>query len=94
MKPFLTAVEVAELLHCDCGTVEDLLRRGELPGLKLGRSWIIPMDALHQCLNQMALDESEKRRKDRAPMRPLAVFVKPSERKQGRRTEPPKLPAL
>lgn len=93
-QTFLTAEEVAELLHCDPCTVENLLKRGDLPGLKLGRGWIIPFEALYQRVNQMALEEAEKRRNDRNSARPLAVLVSPSERKTGRRREPPKLPSL
>jgi len=93
-QTFLTAEEVAELLHCESRTVEDYLRRGDLPGLKFGAGWIIPSEALYQRVNQMALEEAEKRRNDRNSVRPLAVLVNPSGRSSGRRRERPKLPSL
>lgn len=94
MQPFLTAEVVAELLHCECRTVEDLLRRGDLPGFKFGNGWIIPFEALHQRVNQMALEGAEKRRQDRDSARPLAVLVNPSEGNSGRRRVRPVLPSL
>ena len=90
MRPILAVSEVAEMLQCEESTVQELLRRGELPGLKFGRAWIVPSEPLLQCLNQMALEEATKRRKDRATVRPTAVFVGSPKQKR----EPPKLPNL
>ena len=50
----LTTHEVADLLQCDVQTVENKLRRGELPGIKPGRSWMCPRAALLDALNQEA----------------------------------------
>ncbi|MBP9059965.1 MAG: helix-turn-helix domain-containing protein [Rhodoferax sp.] len=82
--------DVAELLQCEVTTVQELLRRGQLPGLKFGRAWIVPSEPLLQYLNQMALAEATQRRNDREPVRPTAVFVGNSKQKR----EPPKLPNL
>ena len=90
MQAIYSVSQVAELLLCEAATVEDLLRRGSLPGLKFGRSWIVPSEPLFLQLNQMALDQATKRRSDIAPVCPAAVFV--GNRKQKR--EPPKLPGL
>lgn len=54
MNDILTTNEVADLLQCDVTTVEDKLRRGELPGIKPGRSWMCPRVALLEVLNQQA----------------------------------------
>lgn len=54
MNDILTTDEVADLLQCDVVTVEGKLRRGELPGIKPGRSWMCPRVALLDALNQQA----------------------------------------
>lgn len=51
----LTKDQVAELLQCDAATVEDKARNGELPAVKIGRSWVFPRSALLLRLNEMAL---------------------------------------
>lgn len=58
----LDLARVAELLGCTEATIEDLLRRGDLPGVKLGRGWCIPGAALIQRLNDMATEQAEERR--------------------------------
>jgi len=54
MNDLLTTDEVADLLQCEVTTVEDKLRRGELPGVKPGRSWMVPRVALMDTLIQQA----------------------------------------
>lgn len=54
MGDILSTQEVAELLECESKTVEEKLRRGELPGVKLGRSWMCPRQALFETLNELA----------------------------------------
>jgi len=54
MNDILTTDEVADLLQCDVVTVENKLRKGELPGIKPGRSWMCPRVALMEVLNQQA----------------------------------------
>lgn len=51
----LSKEQVAALLQCDVLTVEEKCRNGELPGVKVGRSWVFPREALLQRLNEMAL---------------------------------------
>ena len=80
MKEILTAEEVAEMLLCDKETVADRLSCGVIPGLKFGRSWIIPADAFYQRLNEMALEEAAKRRAESAPVPP----AQQQPRKRGR----------
>lgn len=57
--------EVAELLACDKDTAAERLNSGDLPGLKMGRSWVIPEQALIQRMNEIALEEAAKRREER-----------------------------
>lgn len=62
-KNTLTVEQVAEMLLCDKETVAERLNRGDLPGLKFGRSWVIPTAALFQRLNDLALEEAACRKK-------------------------------
>jgi len=63
----LTTKHAAELLECSVKTVEERLRAGDLPGLKFGDGWVIPAGAFWLRLDQLALEQAEKRRKPAAP---------------------------
>ena len=45
-EKILTVAEVSEILRIGEKTIRDLLRAGELPGVKIGKAWRIPEDAL------------------------------------------------
>lgn len=79
----LTTDEVADLLQCDVETVELKLRQGELPGIKPGRSWMCPRQALLDSLNQQALANIK-------PVSRPKVAV-PNQRPGTQRTAPPSL---
>lgn len=81
-EEILTKQEVAELLDCELSTVEEKARSRELPGVKIGRSWIFPRQALLQRLNEIALARPEV-------SRPMGVIPPPKGRKG-----PPALPPL
>lgn len=66
--------QVAELLGCTEEIVAERLNQGDLPGVKFGRSWIIPADALRERLNQKAMEEARDRRE---PKRILGNRRKP-----------------
>jgi excisionase family DNA binding protein len=51
----LSKEQVAELLRCEVVTVEEKTRSGEIPAVKIGRSWVYPRAALLQRLNELAL---------------------------------------
>lgn len=53
---------VAKLLHCDPETVEIKARKGDFPGLKIGKGWIFPRAALMTRLVELALEEAALRR--------------------------------
>jgi excisionase family DNA binding protein len=55
LPPVLTAEQAAQLVDCTPESIAEAARRKELPGLKMGRSWVFPTDALLQVLNAMAL---------------------------------------
>ena len=55
MSDILTKQQVASLLECEPETVEEKARAGVLPGIKFGRSWVFPREALLTALNKMAV---------------------------------------
>jgi excisionase family DNA binding protein len=82
-EDILTDEQVAELLHCHVQTVQEWTRVGKLPGIKPGRSWIYPRQALLDALNEMA------RAKPESNVRTLAVTQRGKPRKV-----PPLLPVI
>lgn len=68
--------EAARLLDCTVETIRINLGNGTLPGLKMGRGWVLPGAALWQRINEIALEEAATRReaskKPAPPARPAA----------------------
>lgn len=62
MSSVLSTNDVALLLRCGDEQVELQARQGILPGLKFGREWVFPQDALLAALNRQAIEESTTRR--------------------------------
>lgn len=58
----LTTAAVAQLLDCEESTVQTRATAGDLPGVKIGRSWVFPEAALMDRLNEMARLEAASRR--------------------------------
>lgn len=85
-RHLLTSAQAAHALGCTADTVDSLLRCGKLPGIKIGRSWRLPKDALLEHLNAMALDNL----REREPARPVAVVLGNRMKKR----VPPVLPDL
>ena len=67
MIEIYTAEQAATLLGCSTKTVEDMARRGELPGIKPGGAWVFPAGALVLRLDELALQEAAERRKPAKP---------------------------
>ena len=63
---YLTVAEVAETMRVSKMTVYRLARSGELPAVRVGRSYRVPQDALDACLATAVIDrrtdEDEARR--------------------------------
>ncbi len=55
MNDILTVEQVAGLLDCEPGTVQNKARDNELPAIKFGRSWVFPKSALLEVLHTKAL---------------------------------------
>lgn len=73
MLGVLKAEAVAELLDCEVETLNTRALSGDLPSLKVGRSWIFPVAALEARLNELAVEEAVARR---APKTPVLVAVR------------------
>lgn len=80
----LTPDDAAAALGCAAGTLRDLLAAGKLPGVKYGRDWRIPSDALRQHL----ADEAMKNIGRRLAPEPKATLL----RVPRQRRAPPALP--
>lgn len=78
MAEVMTVDQIAEVLLCDKETVAEKLNRGELPGLKFGRSWIVPVASFYQRLNELAIEKADARRLGEQPV------VSEPPRKRGR----------
>ena len=86
----LNADQCAELLKCTPETVEELSRKGELPGVKIGRAWLYVRADLLAYLAERGRREAEERRQQfiarcNTPAS-VATLVRP------RRQTPPALP--
>jgi excisionase family DNA binding protein len=88
MTDIYTTEQLAALLECETTTVEEKARRRELPGLKFGRGWIFPREALLKRLNETALAALE------APKAPAAPEPQAAKKKAGKRPLPTLLPVL
>jgi len=61
---FLTVLEVAEVMRVSKMTVYRLLHSGELPGVRVGRSFRVPQDALdHYLATSPAVEAREQDRR-------------------------------
>jgi excisionase family DNA binding protein len=58
----LTVQEAAVYLHCHPETIKRLLRKGDLPGIKVGRRWLIPKAPLSAVLLSQLTTECHPRR--------------------------------
>ena len=85
MTDTIDSAECADLLRCTPDQVEELARAGEIPGLKLGRSWLFVRHDLLAYLAEKARQEAEQRRAKRQPG-VVQMTSKP------RRRVPPRLP--
>ncbi len=75
--------ECAQLLGCSVEQVEDMARAGDIPGVKIGRSWRFVRAGLLAYLDERGRAEAQERRAGRQP---TAKPVKPP-----RRRAPPSL---
>lgn len=94
------------LLECEQETLAERASRGEVPAVKFGRGWVFPAESFVARLNELAVEEAERRRRRPAvraviagnapagapPTLPEpAPVAQPSPRRGARRSEPPSL---
>ena len=83
--PTITAAQAAELLGCDEKTIEDLFRTGELPGTKIGRSWITLRDVLLDDLaTRMRTEAAARRARTTQPTDPAPAAAPAATPRPGR----------
>lgn len=91
----LTSQQVADQLFCSTLTVEEMARDGVIPGIKIGRSWIFPIDTLEVSLNTMANAQAEIRKKpNRSPLIGCEIVPTKPAKKGRARAIPPSLSAV
>lgn len=88
----LTVAQLAELLDCTQETVEDRTRERTLPGLKFGRSWIYPREAVLEVLRLQALAHVRPPAPAPASSAPRVVPMAPKPAQRQRRRSPAPLP--
>lgn len=87
----LSVAQAALLLHAENETVMQFARRGELPGARIGKSWVFIREDVLAFLRARIAQETLERRDHRVKA-PLAIAVTLPARK--RRTVLPVLPTL
>lgn len=87
----LNVDQAATLLHAENETVMQFARRGELPGTRIGKSWVFIREDVLTFLRLRIAQDTLERRHQHAKS-PLAIAMERPKRK--RHTELPVLPAL
>lgn len=57
VDPMLSIEDACAAISCGPIKLRSMLAAGELPGLKIGKEWVIPRRAFFQALNERALSE-------------------------------------
>jgi len=81
---FLGTVELGELLGLDAKTVERLARRGELPGVRYGRTWKFLLTDVLRWHRQHSSDGSRRKEDSDAKTRANSTSVAPGRRRMAR----------
>ena len=71
----ITITEAAEFLECTESRIQELLREGRLPGLKMGKSWVIPSATFYGAVEALAVSDAAKLSKQHRTTMPMAVPV-------------------
>ncbi|MDQ1835526.1 helix-turn-helix domain-containing protein [Massilia scottii] len=87
----LGVTEAAALLHAEHETVLLYARRGELPGTRIGKSWVFMREDVLAFLRKQISADTEARRRNNE--KPPAALAHPAPRR-GRRKQIPELPSV
>jgi hypothetical protein len=60
--PTMEFQEACELLKCDASSLRSLLAASSVPGLRIGREWVIPRRAFIEGVNALAVARAEELR--------------------------------
>lgn len=72
----ITIAAAAEFLECSEVRVHDLLREGALPGLKMGKAWVIPSEPFYRAVEALAASEADILARQHIAHRPGPIPVK------------------
>jgi excisionase family DNA binding protein len=101
--------QVCEILNAEMSRVFELVQSGELPGAKIGRSWVFIESVVYDYLHQQIVSQTARRKAAKAskvelremleagmlPPDPILMNIQPNDTKRGRkRREIPALPEL
>jgi excisionase family DNA binding protein len=81
LPPVLTVADVAAMFACTEETVRDQASAGVLPGVKFGRDWVFPLEALLESINELARDQAAQRRRPAprgATLQPVKAAAPPA----------------
>ncbi len=97
LPPTLTAETAAPLLHCQPEAINLACAAGELPAVKLGRSWLMVTSDLLAYLAQRGRAEAEERQRARRPagnVSPIGGRAQAPRPSRTARQTPPALPVV
>lgn len=86
----MNADQLAEILGCEVETVHERTNAGDLPGIKFGRSWCYPLEAVKPWLCELAKTEALERKSNKKYERAKTQQMAMSQpvRKPGRQRTP------
>ena len=67
MSETIGSDDCSKMLMCTPEQVEEMARSGDIPGLKIGRSWLFVRNDLLSYLAERARSEAQERRAKRQP---------------------------
>lgn len=87
--------EAAALMNAQTDTVQQIARRGELPGAKIGKAWVfMRADVLAYVQKKIDGDTAERRRNVRSSITMCNVVVQPPRGRSKPRPVLPDLPSI
>lgn len=89
MSESMYSVEkVAQILDCEPETAVERIKCGDIPGLKIGRSWVIPIEAFNLRMTELSLEDANARRQQRVALAGASKVIQKAQGKARRRVPP------
>ena len=73
----LDVAEAAALLRAEAETIMQLAHKGELPGTRIGKSWVFLREDVLSFLKYQITKDTAERRRQRISVTPVAVCISP-----------------